>query len=80
METLATGSNRAIKINGGKQIGYELSVIWNPMDYVRFMAQYAHGSYTGGPRATTVNPTSSDPANQRHFGVDTFGVRAQLEF
>lgn len=67
-------------INGGKQIGYELSVIWNPMDYVRFMAQYAHAAYTGGPRATTVNPTSSDPANERHYGVDTFGVRAQLEF
>jgi phosphate-selective porin OprO and OprP len=67
-------------VNGGKQIGYQLSVIWNPMDYVRFLAQYAHGSYTGGPRATTVNPTSSDPANERHFGVDTFAVRAQLEF
>jgi phosphate-selective porin OprO/OprP len=67
-------------VNGGKQIGYELSVIWNPMDYVRFMAQYAHASYTGGPRAIIVNTTSSDPANQRGFGVDTFAVRAQLEF
>jgi phosphate-selective porin OprO/OprP len=67
-------------INGGKQIGYEASLIWNPMDYLRFQAQYAHGSYTGGPRATTVNPTSTDAANQRDFDLDTFALRAQIEF
>ena len=67
-------------INGGKQYGYELSMIWNPMDYVRFMAQYAHGSFDGGPRSATVNPTSTDPVNRRSFDLDTFAVRAQLEF
>lgn len=77
-------------VNGGRQIGYQLSLIWNPMDYVRFMAQYAHAAYTGGPRASTILPTcisagvpsgcSSAPINERHFGVDTFAVRAQLEF
>ncbi len=67
-------------VNGGKQIGYEASLIWTPIDYVRFMAQYAHGSYTGGPRATTVNPTSTEPANERSFDLDTFAVRAQLDF
>ena len=67
-------------INGGRQLGYQVSVIWNPMDYVRFMAQYAHVDVDGGPRATTVNPTSSDPANTRSYSFDTMAVRAQLEF
>jgi phosphate-selective porin OprO and OprP len=67
-------------INGGKQIGYQLSVIWNPMDYVRFLAEYSHAAYTGGPRATTVDPNSTAPANERKFDVDIFAVRAQLEF
>ena len=67
-------------INGGKQLGYEFSVIWNPMDYVRFMAQYAHGSFTGGPYAAIVDPNSTEPVNQRNYGVDTFAMRAQLEF
>jgi phosphate-selective porin OprO/OprP len=67
-------------INGGKQIGYQLSLIWNPMDYIRFMAQYAHVDVDGGPRATTVKPTSLDPANSRSYSFDTMAVRAQLEF
>jgi phosphate-selective porin OprO/OprP len=67
-------------INGGKQIGYELSVIWNPIDYIRFQAQYARGAFAGGPRSTTVAPGSTDPANQRDFDVDTFALRAQVEF
>jgi phosphate-selective porin OprO/OprP len=67
-------------VNGGRQLGYALSLIWNPIDYVRIQAQYAHGAYEGGPRAATVDPMSADPANRRSFGVDTYGLRAQLEF
>jgi phosphate-selective porin OprO/OprP len=67
-------------INGGRQLGYELSLIWNPIDYIRFQAQYARGAYEGGPRATTVVPGSTEPADQRSFGVDTVAVRAQVEF
>ncbi|HEY5458287.1 MAG TPA: porin, partial [Sphingomicrobium sp.] len=29
-------------VNGGKQIAYQASIIWNPTDYTRLMAQYAH--------------------------------------
>ena len=66
-------------VNGGKQIGYQLSLIWNPIDYLRFMAQYGHVSVTGGPRAATVDPDGpADP--RRKYGVDTAAVRAQLEF
>ncbi len=38
-------------VNGGKQLGLQASVIWNPVDWVRFMAQYGHIDVTGGPRA-----------------------------
>lgn len=67
-------------VNGGKQLGYQLSLIWSPMDYIRFMAQYGHVSVTGGPAAATVDPNSNDAVNNRKYGVDTAAVRAQLEF
>jgi phosphate-selective porin OprO/OprP len=81
-------------VNGGRQIAYQGSLIWNPTDYVRFMAQYAHLDVTGGPRAsadTILVPTTSaqtgifpfgepTPVNKRKYGVDTFGVRAQVDF
>ena len=67
-------------VNGGEQLGYQLSLIWNPMDYVRLMAQYGHVDITGGPRAATVKPTSADPIRDRKYGVDTAAVRAQVEF
>ncbi|MEO5774714.1 MAG: porin [Sphingomicrobium sp.] len=67
-------------VNGGKQLGYQASLIWNPVDWLRFMAQYGHVDVTGGPRAATVIPTSTNPVNQRKYGVDTATFRAQLDF
>jgi phosphate-selective porin OprO/OprP len=67
-------------INGGRQLGYELSLIWNPTDYLRFQAQYARGSYQGGPRAATAVPGSAEPVDLRDFGVDTLALRAQVDF
>ena len=78
-------------VNGGKQVGYEASLIWNPMDYIRFMAQYGHIDVTGGPRGSvaTLGPPplpgifpvgTTTPANQRKYGVDLFAVRAQVDF
>ena len=73
-----SGSSTAF-VNGGKQLGYQLSLIWNPMDYLRFMAQYGHVDVKGGPRAAIVDPDGPlDP--RRKYGVDTAAVRAQLEF
>ena len=66
-------------VNGGKQLGLQASLIWNPIDWVRFMAQYGHVEVTGGPRALDlVDPNK--PANKRKFGADTFAARAQIEF
>ena len=67
-------------VNGGRQLGYELSLIWSPIDYVRIHAQYAHGAYAGGPRAAAVTPPSPVPLPHRNFGLDTYGLRAQVEF
>jgi len=78
-------------VNGGKQLGFEGSLIWNPVDYVRFMAQYGHLDVTGGPRASVslLGPPAvlgmfpvgtTTPANKRKYGVDTFAVRAQVDF
>lgn len=67
-------------LNGGKQIGYQVSLIWNPVDYVRFMAQYGRVEVTGGPRAATAVPASSEPLSKRNYGVNTAAVRAQVDF
>jgi len=75
-------------VNGGKQLGYQLSAIWNPTDFIRFMAQYSHIDVTGGPRgsvATAATPGifpigTLTPANRRKFGSDSWGARAQVDF
>lgn len=81
-DRVATGPTLAAPdfVNGGKQTGYQLSLIWNPMDYLRFMAQYARAHVVGGPRAGTVVPTSIKPVDERSYDVDTFALRAQIEF
>jgi phosphate-selective porin OprO and OprP len=66
-------------VNGGKQLGLQTSLIWNPIDWVRFMAQYGHLEVTGGPRALGLVDLTK-PASKRKFGVDTFAARAQIEF
>jgi phosphate-selective porin OprO/OprP len=66
-------------VNGGKQLGLQASLIWNPVDWVRFLAQVGHLEVTGGPRALgLVDPAKA--LNKRSFGVDTFAARAQVEF
>jgi phosphate-selective porin OprO and OprP len=67
-------------VNGGKQLGLQASLIWNPVDWVRFMAQYGHVAVTGGPRAVAITPSSLKPVNRRRYSVDTFGARAQVDF
>ena len=66
-------------VNGGKQTALQLSGIWNPTDYVRFMAQYSHINVTGGPR-NGLSDDLSDAINKREFDSDVFTMRAQLDF
>lgn len=58
-------------IVGGRQDGYMASLIWTPMDYVRFMINYARLEYHDA-----VIPAGSD----RDYGVDSVGARAQIVF
>lgn len=58
---------------GGVQDGYMASLIWTPVDHIRFMLNYAHMDYTN---ATVVNAINGD----RNYGVDTLAARAQLSF
>ena len=55
------------------------------------MAQFGHIDVTGGPRGSVATlgppPTpgifpvgTTTPANKRKYGVDTFGIRAQVDF
>ena len=82
-------------VNGGKQTAYQASLIWNPTDYVRFMAQYSRINVKGGPRAsvsTVASPTlntqlglfpfdaAPDPINKRKFNSDVLTMRAQIDF
>jgi phosphate-selective porin OprO and OprP len=75
-------------VNGGKQLGYQVSAIWNPTDYIRFMAQYSRLDVTGGPRGSVATATTPGifpigtltPANRRKYSVDTWGARAQVDF
>src|SRR3546814_20454802 len=50
---------------------YMASLIWNPIDYVRFMVNYARLQYSDA-----VIPAGGD----RSYGVDSFGARAQVVF
>jgi phosphate-selective porin OprO and OprP len=58
-------------IAGGQQSTYGASLIWVPMEYVRFIANYGHLELTGAAIAA---------GTVRNYGVDSFGVRAQLDF
>ena len=58
-------------INGGKQNGYAASLIWIPVDYVRFILNYAHLSYEDAAIA--------DGADS-NYGVDVIGLRSQVDF
>ncbi|MDZ4306636.1 OprO/OprP family phosphate-selective porin [Allopontixanthobacter sp.] len=58
-------------IIGGTQDSYGLSVIWTPTDYTRFMLNYWRNQYRD---AAIAAGTSTD------YSVDSFGVRAQVDF
>jgi phosphate-selective porin OprO/OprP len=69
-----------VLLNGGRQTGYSLGTIWNPVDYVRFLLQYSHVDVEGGPSANLVVPGSTLPAVERKYSSDVMVLRAQLEF
>ncbi len=73
-----TASNNLAR--GGIQTGYQASLIWIPEDYVRFLLQYTRAEVEGGAFAATVAPASTEPLDERDYGVDSVAVRAQVDF
>lgn len=59
-------------IVGGKQSGYEASLIWIPQDYVRFLINYARISYDDAAIAAA--------GGDRDYSIDVIGARAQIDF
>jgi len=59
-------------IIGGIQDGYSASIVWKPTDYTMLLANYGHLEYTD----------AAFPAagGDRQYNVDTFAVRAQIDF
>ena len=59
-------------IVGGTQNGYAVSLVWTPTDYTRFMMNYGRMQYDNAAIPAAGDDTS--------YGVDAFGVRAQIDF
>lgn len=59
-------------IVGGTQNGYAVSLVWTPTDYTRFMMNYGRMQYDNAAIPAAGGDTS--------YGVDAFGVRAQIDF
>jgi phosphate-selective porin OprO/OprP len=57
---------------GGEQDGYDLGLVWNPTDYLRFLLSYGHVVYSDAfiPAA----------GGDRDYSVDALGMRAQIDF
>lgn len=58
-------------VRGGRQQVAGLSLLWIPMDYVRFIANYGHIWLSGAPVTAAGDP---------NYSADAFGMRAQLDF
>ncbi len=57
---------------GGTQDGYFASIVWKPTDYTAILANYGRLEYSDAVFATATG--------SRDYGVDAFGVRAQIDF
>ncbi|MEO6114196.1 MAG: porin [Sphingomicrobium sp.] len=76
--TCTTASSQLGK--GGKQLGFLAGLTWIPEDYMRVLLNYSHAQITGGPSASTVEPSSSKPVDKRKYGNDTVQARFQIDF
>jgi phosphate-selective porin OprO and OprP len=59
-------------IVGGRQRGYEASLVWIAQDHVRFLLNYGHLRYDDAAIAAA--------GGDRDYGIDVFGARAQVDF
>lgn len=59
-------------IIGGSQDGYMASLIWTPVNHIRFLINYGHLSYSDAFGIVAGAPDD--------YSVDVFGARAQVSF
>lgn len=59
-------------IVGGKQQGYQASLIWIPQDHVRFLLNYGRMVYDDAAVAAQ--------GDDRDYSIDVVGARAQIDF
>jgi phosphate-selective porin OprO and OprP len=59
-------------IVGGRQAGYQASLLWIPQDHVRFLLNYAWLDYEDAAIAAA--------GGDRDYGISVFGARAQVDF
>ncbi len=57
---------------GGSQDGFFVSLVWKPTDYTMLLANYGKLDYTNAVFPTATGDTS--------YSVDSFGLRAQIDF
>ena len=65
-------NDRDAGVVGGKQNGYQGSLIWTTTDYTRFQINYGRLSYDDAVLAL--------PDGSRDYSVDVVGVRAEFDF
>jgi phosphate-selective porin OprO/OprP len=58
-------------IIGGTQDGYLASVVWTPVEHIRFMANYGH---------LMIDDAAIPAGTDTDYNVDIAGVRAQVDF
>ncbi|MDG6079649.1 hypothetical protein E3U23_10635 [Erythrobacter litoralis] len=61
-----------LNIFGGIQNAYQFSLIWTPTDYTRLLLTYGRTDYT--------DAVLPDENGNSDYGVDSLGVRAQVDF
>ncbi|MGZ8285187.1 MAG: OprO/OprP family phosphate-selective porin [Allosphingosinicella sp.] len=59
-------------IVGGRQRGYEASLVWIAQDHVRFLLNYGHLRFDDAAIAAA--------GGDRDYGIDVLGARAQVDF
>lgn len=59
-------------IVGGVQNGYQASLVWTPVSYLRFLANYGRMDYSQAAIAAA--------GGSRKYGVDVFAMRAIIDF
>jgi phosphate-selective porin OprO/OprP len=59
-------------IAGGRQRGYEASLVWIAQDHVRFLLNYGHLRFEDSAIAAA--------GGDRDYGINVFGARAQVDF